>query len=465
MTNPDNKLGGDILIIDDHPDNLRLLGKILKDNGHRFRPMTSGKMALRSVEKLPPELILLDIRMPEMDGFEVCRRLKANPKSSEIPVIFISAKGDVLDKVTAFKLGGVDYITKPFEVEEVLARINTHLTLSRLQVQLQERNRNLQEAKEMLEVRVANRTKELEAKTIILKESEQKFRTLVSNIPGIVYRCALDENWTMHYISEGIEVLSGYRAEDFINNEVRTFASIIHPDDQGMLSRVVKQAVGEDEVFVIDYRIINKKGQEIWVYEKGRATMNEEGHPLWLDGAIFDITMRKCMEKQLKYEATHDPLTGLYNRNKLEQRLTDEILRGDRYNHSISIFMLDIDKFKNINDSHGHYAGDVVLHDLAKLLDRSVRNTDYIFRYGGEEFIVVLPETPISEAEELADRLREEVVDNPILIGDDVKLKLTVSIGVATYPDHAKTWNTLVKMADKAMYRAKEAGRNCIKMA
>lgn len=173
---PDNaSTGGDILVVDDLPDNLKLLGEILKSSGHRFRPMTSGPMALRSVAKQPPELILLDIRMPEMDGFEVCRQLKANERSRDIPVIFISAKGDVPDKVKAFELGGVDYISKPFEAEEVLARVDTHLALSRLRFQLEER--------------VAERTRELEETFASLKESEEKYRTLYNTMAqGVVYQ-------------------------------------------------------------------------------------------------------------------------------------------------------------------------------------------------------------------------------------------------------------------------------------
>lgn len=135
-----------VLVVDDTPENLRLLTQMLTQEGYQARPVPSGKWALEAVHASPPDLILLDITMPEMDGFEVCRELKANETTRNIPVIFISARDDTRDKVRAFTTGGVDYITKPFQVEEVLARIKTHLSLHILQQALAEKNTQLQNA-------------------------------------------------------------------------------------------------------------------------------------------------------------------------------------------------------------------------------------------------------------------------------------------------------------------------------
>ena len=129
-----------ILLVDDSPANLRLLSQILGEHGYGVRAVTSGPRALASVELTPPDLILLDIRMPEMDGFEVCQQLKANPRTADVPILFISALDDIQDKMRAFSAGGVDYITKPFQLEEVIARVETHLALRRLQRNLQDAN-------------------------------------------------------------------------------------------------------------------------------------------------------------------------------------------------------------------------------------------------------------------------------------------------------------------------------------
>ncbi|MEN9240291.1 MAG: response regulator [Thermostichales cyanobacterium SZTDM-1c_bins_54] len=148
--NTTGEIKGNVLLVDDTPDNLRLLSSILSDQGYKVRSVIRGSMALTAVQASPPELILLDITMPEMSGYEVCQRLKQEPKTADIPVIFISALDDVLDKVRAFQVGGVDYLTKPFFVDEVIARVEVHLENSYLQRLLQERADNMEQVQETI---------------------------------------------------------------------------------------------------------------------------------------------------------------------------------------------------------------------------------------------------------------------------------------------------------------------------
>ena len=167
----------DILIVDDAPANLQVLSGMLKERGYKVRPVPSGKLALQAARKLPPDLILLDVMMPEMDGFEVCRQLKADPWLKEIPVIFISALNEALDKVQAFGAGGVDYVTKPFQFEEVEARVQAHLRLRRLQQELEEHNAQLDGL-------VRARTEQLaesNARLAVLDKAKSDFLTLISH--------------------------------------------------------------------------------------------------------------------------------------------------------------------------------------------------------------------------------------------------------------------------------------------
>ncbi|RDH85524.1 MAG: hypothetical protein DIZ78_11335 [endosymbiont of Escarpia spicata] len=168
-------------------------------------------------------------------------------------------------------------------------------------------------------------------------------------------------------------------------------------------------------------------------------------------------------QRELEHLATHDALTGLYNRKALENRIEEELQRAARYNRDLSVFLLDIDHFKSINDTHGHQSGDSVLQCLAKVLEDSIRKTDYVARYGGEEFIVVLPETPLEEAMGLAERLRNSIAEHSVPLETDKKIKLTASIGVAAFPVHGQSWQNLLGAADAAMYAAKNAGRDQIK--
>lgn len=190
-----------------------------------------------------------------------------------------------------------------------------------------------------------------------------------------------------------------------------------------------------------------------------------ESSPFQTFVTMHDISARKETEERLKQQATHDPLTGLYNRKELETRLTREIARCIRYNHRLSVFMLDIDHFKRVNDQYGHQIGDTVLTNLTSLLERSIRKSDFSARYGGEEFVIVLSETPLDQAKDLAERLRKQVADHSIRLENNAEINLTISIGVATYPDHAESLKELLKAADMAMYAAKKAGRNQVKTA
>ncbi len=177
-----------------------------------------------------------------------------------------------------------------------------------------------------------------------------------------------------------------------------------------------------------------------------------------------ELKARKRVEKELKHQATHDPLTGLYNRIALERRIADDLARATRYHHSLSLFMVDIDHFKEINDRYGHASGDRALRSIAIELERSLRKTDYVARFGGEEFLVVLPETPLVMAVELGERLLRLVSSHPVRL-EGGSVHVTISIGVASYPEIAKEWRELLDAADMAMYQAKHDGRNCLRTA
>nr|WP_204151732.1 hybrid sensor histidine kinase/response regulator [Leptolyngbya sp. CCY15150] len=179
----------DILIVDDMPDNLRLLSVMLTDSGYKVRKAINGDRALRAIRAILPDLILLDINMPDMSGYDVCRQLKESDRTRDIPIIFISALDDVLDKVMAFEMGGVDYITKPFQLQEVLARIDTHLNLRRLQHQLEEQNRHLQQevsdrmaAQQALEALNQKLEQRVDERTAALQDANEQLRTLEAQL-------------------------------------------------------------------------------------------------------------------------------------------------------------------------------------------------------------------------------------------------------------------------------------------
>jgi len=218
------------------------------------------------------------------------------------------------------------------------------------------------------------------------------------------------------------------------------------------------------EVSSVECLVLGMDGNEIWYHTTFLPSRDENGQIRYIIATSVDntesITERKQLESKLRYMATHDPLTGLYNRSVLEDRLKDEIERATRYKHSLSILMIDIDHFKKVNDSYGHHIGDLVLQSFAEILEASIRTSDYASRYGGEEFVVTLPETPLAEAEDLAERIRKQIAEHPFPIENKPDIHLTISIGISTFSEHCQTRHELLAAADFAMYASKKAGRN-----
>lgn len=295
-----NKFRGNILIVDDVAENLQLLTRLLHDAGYKVRPASSGALALKSAISMIPDLIMLDITMPEMDGFEVCRQLKKNPDLVEIPVIFISALNETVDKVTAFNCGGVDFVSKPFDTQEVLARVNVHVTLRKTLLELEKKN--------------------LELDTL----------------------------------------------------------------------------------------------------------------------------------------AKTDYLTGVLNRREVVAELHRNMSLAKRHNHPFSIILIDIDYFKQVNDTFGHQIGDEVLKNTTEAINSSVRESDVLGRFGGEEFIILAPYSDIAGTALLAERVRKAVEQ---LSWNEEGLHVTISLGVAEL-EMNDTADTLIKRADQLLYCAKDKGRN-----
>ena len=308
-----------LLIVDDHPANLRLLLNSLKNLEWKLYVANNGEGAIRQAELTRPDLILLDVMMPGIDGFETCRQLKQNPLTQDIPVIFMTALSETVDKLRGFKAGGVDYITKPFETMELLARIRTHLELKRARRELELMNQ---------ELRAAN-------------------RQLVS------------------------------------------------------------------------------------------------------------------YQQKLELLARTDSLTKLSNRRDSMERLFTEYSRARRYQHPLTIILGDIDRFKQFNDTFGHDCGDAVLREVATLLRETIRAQDHAGRWGGEEFLLMLPETGRSGAINIMERIRS-LVANHVVTYKEQPLSITMTFGGHVVDQQDTDLDTALKITDQALYQGKSKGRNCI---
>jgi signal transduction histidine kinase/DNA-binding response OmpR family regulator len=314
-----------ILVVDDSTANLQLLMDLLTEQGYSVYPASDGELALEFVQSTLPDLILLDIRMPRMDGYEVCRRLQADERTRSIPIVFLSILEDERDKVKGFQAGGVDYITKPFQPEEMLARVGLHLRMRELAEGLEEevgtRTEELMIANKRLEEEIAERREAEEA----LRDSRQRLDNIVTNSPGAIYRCTNDEHLTMEFISAGITRISGYPAEDFLNNRGRSYASIIHQDDCQKVIDAVSAALARKDHYEMVYRLVAADGTLHWVHDQGRGVYTSEGQLLCLDGAIFDITAQREAEQTLKLNA--ERMEALLQLSQMTGASEDELMR------------------------------------------------------------------------------------------------------------------------------------------
>ncbi|WP_228143594.1 GGDEF domain-containing protein [Marinobacter gudaonensis] len=297
-----------------------------------------------------------------------------------------------------------------------------------------------------------------------LRKRERQLQVLMDNLPGMAYRCRFDPQWTMLFVSQGCVRLTGYQPEDLMENRLVSYASLINPEDNEQMVADVQAAVASGESFSLEYGLTRRDGSRIWVWERGRGVEEENGTVI-LEGIVLDISDRKALESELAELATRDPLTGLYNRRELSRVMEEELERARRYQRPMALLWIDFDHFKDINDTYGHAAGDSVLRSVSRLLERSVRSVDSIGRFGGEEFVIVLPEMDLEEARETAERLRKRVSSSAQPLGDGQSVPLTISVGIAVYPDHGVSVPALCAAADRAMYLAKDRGRNCVALA
>ncbi|MFB2837594.1 diguanylate cyclase domain-containing protein [Floridanema evergladense] len=449
--NPDseNQNKGNILIVDDLLENLQLLSEALLKLGFTVRSVTSGRMALKTVKVKPPDIILLDIKMPEMDGYEVCRILKADENLRSIPVIFISALDDVFDKVTAFNLGAIDYITKPFQIEEVVARLENQLTIQRQQRLLEQENIKRKEAEEVL----------YQSRALLAS-------VLNSSLDGIAAMQAVRNPETGDIKDFRCLVVNPVIARAFQRTReemigklmLKKLLKIIQPEIFNSLVKVVETGNPLERDFYYE------SGDSCWYHFI--AVKLGDGFAI----TIRDITERKNIElalqeanQKLQELANQDGLTHIANRRGFSERLQAEWKRLARENQPLTLILLDVDKFKLYNDYYGHLAGDDCLLKIAQTLQKIVRRpADLVARYGGEEFAILLPNTSLQGGIQVAQKIQQAINDLAIPHAQsNVKKIVTVSLGISSFiPNLEMQPDILIGNADKALYKAKEEGRD-----
>lgn len=441
----------EILVVDDNPDNLKLIHLLLLENGFKVRLANNGGMALKSIRSKQPDLILLDITMPVLNGFEVCQQLKQHKSTTDIPVIFLSALKEQVDIIQGFSVGGVDFISKPFKSEILLARISTHLKISKLQKDLQALNKGL-------ESRIAERAKKIIETNNKLRLSEARLEYALTASNEGIWDWDLPNN-KIYYNDTYFNML-GYDVNELPHNP-DTWISLLHPDDIHHINKDYFFGQNKNSQHLeTEYRLRKRDGTYCWISSKSMVIEKDSANrPLRIIGTHTDITSEKNIQENLRQLASYDPLTKLANRTLFIDTVTRSIAQARRTSCRHAILFLDLDRFKHINDSLGHSAGDQLLIKVSNGLSTIFRDDDVIARLGGDEFTILLKDvTGTHQVTETAKRILE-ILNKPFdILGHQVVI--SASIGIVLYPDNGTTPEDLLKKADTAMYQAKRSGRN-----
>lgn len=411
-----------ILIVDDEKTNIEYVSKLLI-HLYKIKVAYNGKQALTIINNIKIDLILLDIKMPVMDGYDVIKKLKNDPQTSNIPIIFLTSSKDNDTLAKVFKLGAHDYITKPFNKEELKVRVANHLTRHRLQKE------NIQ---------------------------QQEFLKLLINSQS--YMIFLINLKSVKYINKyALEFLNFKTLENFQDKYSCVCEAFIQDDAYFHLGKVP-----DDEYWVSAIKKLPNEQQLVSIYSlKENAPKIFKVNIDYLDSSkvymltLLDISETISRQLELEYKSTHDPLTQAFNREYFQQNYKSIILSHKIKNEQTAIVIIDIDHFKSVNDTYGHDVGDKVLKDLVSTIRKNSRHSDIIIRWGGEEFVLLMS---IKEAQTL-----QKTLQNICNIIRETKLNIcnniTISIGASIFKEGESIDETM-KRADKNLYLSKRNGRD-----
>ncbi len=450
-----------VLVVDDIVANVKLLEARLKAEYFEVLTATSGFEALDIAGSSDCDIIILDIMMPGLDGFETCRRLKSNPKTAHIPVVMVTALDQPSDRVTGLEAGADDFLTKPIKDVALLTRVKNLVRVKRLIDEL--RTRSASRGDTMAQPAVAPVSEAAVTGRVLLVDdrpsSYERLKTTLSKRfdvdvhtdPESALFHIADETYDLVIVSLSLRDYDGLRLCSQLQNLEKTRALpiviISEPENDGKLMRALDMGVSDYLVRPIDAN------------ELMARIVTQLRRKLYAD------QLRESVEQTMEM-AIMDGLTGLHNRRYFDTHFKSLTHQAATRGKTLSLVLTDIDFFKSINDTHGHDVGDEVLREFGDRIRRSVRGADLACRYGGEEFVLILPDSDQDAAAAIAERLRARMDHDPIPVaGGQKQLTITISLGVSTIQGPEDTAEAMLKRADEALYKAKRDGRNRVMLA
>ena len=446
-----------VLVVDDIPANVKLLEARLSAEYFDVITACNGTQALDICARAECDIILLDVMMPDIDGFEVCRRLKANPATHFIPVVMVTALDSPADRVRGLEAGADDFLTKPVSDVVLIARVRSLTRLKMMTDELRMRALTTLEIGVQAPERRAISDLGTGGRVLLVDDRPSSYERLapvlatehtvdVEPNPAEALFHAADGNYDLLIVSLGLENYDGLRLCSQARSLERTRAvPILAIADASDNTRLLRGL----EIGVNDYLLRPVDKNELLA--RARTQIRKRRYAEHL---------RDNVQNSIEMAVT-DALTGLHNRRYMESHLGTLAEQASSRGKPLALMMLDIDYFKKINDTFGHDGGDDVLREFALRIKKSIRGIDLACRYGGEEFVIVMPETDMTVANTVAERLRRSIAGEPFTVHKGVKrIDVTISIGLATLERKGEPVEDVLKRADVALYRAKNDGRN-----
>ncbi len=442
-----------ILVVDDVEANVRLLEAKLTLEYYDVVTAGDGPTALAQAASELPDIILLDVMMPGMDGFEVCRRLKADAATRHIPVVLVTALDGREDRIKGLEAGADDFITKPIDDVVLFARVRS---LSRIKLVMDELRDREESGRRMGLSEGSARERGVGGRVLIVDDNARQAQKIFDELSSI-HRPVIETDPAnalmasrgpvdLMIINCGSDGFDGLRLAAQIRSAEATrhlpLVAILDNEERPRMLKALELGVNDILTRPIDAQELSARA---------RTQIKRKRYTDFL---------REKLDHSLELAVT-DPLTGLNNRRYMTGQLDALVSRAGRGGEPVAVLVMDIDHFKSVNDGFGHDSGDEVLREFAVRLAMNVRAVDLPCRYGGEEFVVVMPGTRLENAHQIAERIRRDVASAPFrIMGGKETLAITVSIGVAASLGGYDTPDALLKRADEAVYEAKSKGRN-----
>lgn len=446
-----------VLVVDDIKANVKLLEARLTAEYFDVLTAGSGPEALEVLQRERVDIILLDVMMPGMDGFEVCQRIKGEKTTQHLPVIMVTALDTPQDRLRGLEVGADDFLTKPVDDIALVTRVKN---LSRLKMLTDEMAMRAETGTQM-GINTQNMpvftNEAISGKILIVEDqprsAERMERTLsqrhdvrIENNPQQAIFHLADQEHDLLIISLDLQGVDGLRLCSQVRSLERTrnlpILILTNPEEKARLIRGLDMGVN-------DYMLRPICPNEMM------ARVNTQ-----IRRKMYADYLRNCLDSRVELAVT-DALTGLYNRHYLETHLKVLFDEAHKQSKSLSLLMTDIDYFKSVNDSYGHDVGDKVLKEFSRRVRQNIRSMDLACRIGGEEFVIVMPDTTLTECYHVAERLRRAIETEKFQIQDsDQTLDITTSIGITSLDPNVTSLEDMLKKADKALYSAKKEGRN-----